>query len=74
MKKAKRPVGLDLDKGPGEQKEMAWEPSGTTMRAWGFKYREHSALYWVPFRDILPSQKPIRLTWTRGHPQTPPPA
>ena len=43
------------------------------MRGCGFKYREHPTLYRVPPKDTLPSQKPARLTWTLGHPQTPHP-
>lgn len=48
---------------------MRWELLRTMMRAWGFKYREHPALYRAPPKDTLLSQKPIRLIWTLSHTQ-----
>lgn len=59
-----RGVGLALEEGWGGNEVGA--PGD-----WGSQYREHSALYRVPLKDTLSRQKPIRLPWTLGHPQTP---
>lgn len=70
---ASRLAWLELLEGWGKQQNKRWERLKAMMRGCGFKYREHPTLYRVPPKDTLPSQKPARLTWTLGHPQTPHP-